>query len=56
MPGPTTDGWELLSSEREPLRDTDGRPLMMQWNWLCSFGGDPPIEAIVGQSGYRTSF
>ena len=65
MPDPATDGWGLLRSTGAPLlvarpvtagpARTD-IPLTMSARWLCSFGDDPPVETMVGDSEFRKSF
>lgn len=55
MPDPTTDGWRLLDGNGVPLLDGSGTPLLMSGTWLCSFGGEPPVETVVGIE-FRKSF
>jgi len=55
MPDPTTDGWEMLSSEGETLLDGDGDALLLSATWLCAWGDTMPTETLVGIE-FRKSF
>lgn len=48
MPDPTTDNWPMLSSSGQPLLTGSGQPILLSARWLCLFGDDTPVEAIVG--------
>ena len=56
MPDPATAGWELLSSAGAAMLDGIDRPLLLAERWLCTFGDEPPMESVVGDSGFRIAF
>jgi hypothetical protein len=55
MPDPSTDGWALLGSDSTPVLTGDGLPILLGRIWLCSWGDQPPTEAIQGVE-FRMSF
>lgn len=55
MPDPTTDGWQLLSSTGVPLLSGDV-PLLLSERWLCAWGDDQPVEAVVRQVKFQKTF
>lgn len=57
MPDPTTDGWELLASDGEPmLTGAGGDPLLLSAVWLCAWGDETPTETMVPDTHFRVSF
>lgn len=55
MPDPATDGWALLASDGNPLLAPDGSPLLLSALWLCAWGKEGPVEAVIGVE-FRKNF
>ncbi|MBN8294739.1 hypothetical protein JI664_22405 [Rhodobacter sp. NTK016B] len=55
LPDPTTDGWELLSSDGETLLTRWDNPVRLSARWLCLWGDTPPAETLLGIE-FRKSF
>ena len=48
MPDPTTDGWQMLTSDGTPVHDPEGNPSLLSAQWLCLFGETVPTETVIG--------
>ncbi|MBW8283317.1 MAG: hypothetical protein K0M55_06925 [Rhizobium sp.] len=59
MPDPTTHGHALLTADGKPILITggssEGQPILLGAQWLCSFGDELPSETIVGVE-FRRAF
>lgn len=55
MPDPTTDGWKLLTSGGLPLL-SGSEPILLSERWLCAWGDDQPVEAVVRQVKFQKTF
>lgn len=55
LPDPTTDGWDLLTSDGDALLTGDDEPLTLSATWLCAWGDTLPTETLVGIE-FRQSF
>ena len=55
MPDPTTDGWQLLTHDDQPILTHTGEPILIAASWLCSFGAETPTEVVEG-TRFRISF
>lgn len=58
MSDPTTHGWQLLTSDGQPLLiaggASDGLPILLARQWLVTFGDNLPTETVVGVEFRKT--